>query len=85
MGKALYPSQKKSILSSEEVWAHDKLHTMNSHRNNSSDPLYQPPILLLVLLETYVWKHQQAERADRDKDMNVHRSATNVSMHAFLH
>lgn len=87
--ESLYPSKtkkkQKNILSSEEVWAHDKLHTMHSLRNNSSDPLYQLPILLLVLLEACVWEHRQAEQADADRDKNVHSSATNVSLHAFLH
>lgn len=88
-GKVCIPvrqkKKQKNILSSEEVWAHDKLHTMHSLRNNSSDPLYQLPILLLVLLEAYVWEHRQAEQADADRDKNVHSSATNVSLHAFLH
>lgn len=84
MGKSPHPRKKKSILSPEEVEAHDKLQTMHGHRKNSSDPLYRLPILLLVLSEAYVWKRRQGERADGDKDMNVHRSATNVSLHAFL-
>lgn len=83
LGKAESPSEeKKSLLSSEEVWAHDKLWTMLSSRDNSSDPLYRLPILLLVLLEARVWEHRQATRGD--KDMNVRRSSTNVPMHAFF-
>lgn len=57
---------------------------MLGHRKNSSDPLYRLPILFLILSEAYVQKLRQGECADGDKDMNVHRSATNVSLHAFF-
>lgn len=51
-------------------------HTTNctqcrAFKKNSSDPLYQLPILFLVLLEAYVWEHRRADRADGDRDKNV--------------